>query len=259
MEANRESSRQGPSRSDEALPRVPERETNVLELDIEEAGYEIGKPTIANIHLAVGAGELVGLIGPNGAGKSTTIKTALGLLPYRKGEVRIGGARQRYAYVPEQPVLYEYFTLWEHLRLAASAYGMDEPQFADRAERLLERFRLTEQRHLYPIRFSKGMQQKLMLIIGFLLEPDLYIVDEPFVGLDPRATGDFLELLELERQRGAGVLMSTHVLDTAERIAERFVLVDSGTVVASGTLDEVRVTADCGESASLLDCFRKLT
>ena len=165
----------------------------------------------------------------------------------------------RYAYVPEQPVFYEYFTLWEHLRLAASAFGIAEEEFAPRAERLLERFRLLRHRHEYPAKFSKGMQQKMMLAIGFMLEPDLYIVDEPFIGLDPHATRDLLDLLEAERRRGAGILMSTHVLDTAERIADSFVLMDGGTVVARGGLDDVRKQAGLGYGATLFDCFLELT
>jgi ABC-2 type transport system ATP-binding protein len=232
---------------------------DVLNVNIRNAGYDAGAPVIRDISFHVEAGELVGLIGPNGAGKSTTVKSLLGMLRHVYGDVRFGGERRRYAYVPEQPVLYEYLTLWEHLELAASAYELDENTFRDRAEDLLERFRLGNDRHRLPTGFSKGMQQKMMLIIGFLLEPDVYVVDEPFVGLDPRATRDFLALLESERKRGAGVLMSTHVLDTAERICSRIVLVDRGSVVASGTLDEIRTQAGCDADAALSDCFYALT
>lgn len=234
-------------------------EDYVLRIAIAEAGYEEDKPIIRDIQLQVKPGELVGLIGPNGAGKSTTVKTILGLLSHMKGQVELGGKHKRYAYVPEQPVYYEYFTLWEHLRLAASAFGLSEDEFEDKAAALLDRFRLTEQKHQYPAHFSKGMQQKLMLIIAFLLEPDIYIVDEPFVGLDPRATSDFLELLMSELSRGAGVLMSTHVLDTAEKICQGFVLINGGAVVAQGTLQQVRVDAGCAEDASLSECFLALT
>jgi len=264
-----------------------------LEVDIRSAGYEAGKPVIRDVRFAVGAGELVGLIGPNGAGKSTTIKAVLGLLPRTDGDIRFGGSARperagasgpvdrsggqsgpvghsgrqsvepggsgRYAYVPEHPVFYDYMTLWEHLRLAASAFGIAEEAFAPRAERLLERFRLLDRRHELPAKFSKGMQQKMMLAIGFMLEPDLYIVDEPFIGLDPHATRDLLDLLEEERRRGAGILMSTHVLDTAERICSGFVLMNSGTVVARGGLDEVRRQAGLGSAAPLFDCFLELT
>lgn len=232
---------------------------NVLKVAIQEAGYDEGKSAIRNIHLQVAPGELVGLIGPNGAGKSTTVKTILGLMPNVTGEVEIGGKHKRYAYVPEQPVYYEYFTLWEHLRLAASAFGITEGEFESKAESLLQQFRLTEQKHHYPMQFSKGMQQKLMLIIAFLLEPDIYIVDEPFVGLDPRATNDFLTLLQSELARGAGVLMSTHVLDTAEKICKKFILINQGSVVAQGSLAQVRQHAGCAEDAALSECFLALT
>ena len=236
----------------------PQREI-VLRSDIVEAGYEQQQAIIRDIRFEVRPGELIGLIGPNGAGKSTTIKTLLGLVKHVKGEVVFGGGAGRYGYVPEQPVLYEYMTLWEHMRLAAAAYAMDEAEFGARADTLLARFRLSEVKHDYPVKFSKGMQQKVMLIIGFLLEPDVYIVDEPFVGLDPHATRDFLDMLEAERQRGAGILMCTHVLDTAERICDGFVLINRGSVVAHGTLDEVREQAGCSIDAPLFDCFHALT
>jgi ABC-2 type transport system ATP-binding protein len=232
---------------------------NVLSVDIRNAGYEESKPVIRDVSFSVKAGELVGLIGPNGAGKSTTIKSLLGLLRHVDGTIVFEGENKRYAYVPEQPVLYEYMTLWEHLQMAAAAYGLDEQTFLRRAELMLDRFRLTEERHRLPTGFSKGMQQKMMLIIGFLLQPDIYVVDEPFVGLDPRATRDFLELLEAERRRGAGVLMCTHVLDTAERICDRFILINGGSVVAQGTMEEVRGQAGCDTDALLTDCFYALT
>lgn len=230
-----------------------------LDVDIRAAGYESGKPVIRNVQFRVEAGEMIGLIGPNGAGKSTTIKAVLGLLAQTDGDIRFSGESGRYAYVPEQPVFYEYFTLWEHLRLAASAFALTEEDFAGRAERLLARFRLLDHRDELPVKFSKGMQQKMMLAVGLMLEPDLYIVDEPFIGLDPRATQDLLDMLEEERRRGAGILMSTHVLDTAERICSGFVLMNAGEVVARGRLDDVRRQAGRGGEARLFECFLALT
>lgn len=229
-----------------------------LRVKIEEAGYEGRSGVIRDMEFTVGAGELVGLIGPNGAGKSTTIKAVLGLLKDVKGTVEFAGGRPSYAYIPEQPVLYEELTLWEHLRLAASAFGLKEQAFEERAEQLLKRFRLQGAKHDLPSSFSKGMQQKLMLLIGFLHEPELYIVDEPFIGLDPRAIKDFLEMLEAERSRGAGILMSTHVLDTAEKICSSFLLVSDGTIIARGDLEAVRETSGL-PGASLFDCFHALT
>ncbi|MCP1136136.1 ABC transporter ATP-binding protein [Paenibacillus polysaccharolyticus] len=230
---------------------------SILNVHIREAGYAPGQSTIRNIRMHVAPGELVGIIGPNGAGKSTTIKTLLGLLEHADYDVTIGG-EGRYAYIPEQPVFYEYMTLWEHLDLAAAAYEIEEEVFVARAEELLVRFGMDHVRNDLPASFSKGMRQKMMLMIGFLSSPDIYIVDEPFIGLDPRATKDFLKLLDDERRRGAGVLMSTHVLDTAERICDRFILIAAGRSAAEGTLDEIRATAEMPE-ASLFDCFDTLT
>lgn len=230
----------------------------MVNVQIKEAGYEGRKDVIRDIHFSIQPGELVGLIGPNGAGKSTTIKAVLGLLADFTGDVTFGGKKKNYAYIPEQPILYDELTFWEHLELAASAYEMNRDEFLGKAEGLVKRFRLQEVKHHLPSSFSKGMQQKIMLILGFLVEPDLYVVDEPFVGLDPRATKDLLVLLEEERKRGAGVLMSTHVLDTAEKICDRFILLDQGSIVAQGNLREIQ--QHCGlPQASLFDCFHSLT
>jgi ABC-2 type transport system ATP-binding protein len=230
----------------------------MVDVHIEQAGYEGRKDVIRDIHFSIKPGELVGLIGPNGAGKSTTIKAILGLLADFTGEVRFSGVKKNYAYIPEQPILYDQLTFWEHLELAAAAYEMERNDFEYKADRLVKRFRLQEVKHHLPSSFSKGMQQKIMLILGFLVEPDLYVVDEPFVGLDPRATKDLLVLLEEERTRGAGVLMSTHVLDTAEKICDRFILLDQGSIVAQGNLQQIQ--QQCGlPNASLFDCFHSLT
>lgn len=229
----------------------------VLRAAIEKAGYEADDVRIRNIRFEVRSGQLLGLIGPNGAGKSTTIKTLLGLLKHAKADIVFGGAHATYAYVPEQPVFYEDMTLWEHLDLAGAAYGMEYGAFEREAEQLLERFGMDHVRDDLPAGFSKGMKQKMMLMLGFLVKPDVYIVDEPFIGLDPRATKDFLKLLDEERQRGAGVLMSTHVLDTAERICDDFILLSAGRVAAAGTLEDIRTTAGL-PGASLFDCFDAL-
>lgn len=231
----------------------------ILDVEITEAGYESNKATISNISIRIHKGELLGLIGPNGAGKSTTIKTIMNITPYHLGNVQIGGQSGTFAYVPEQPIYYDYFTLWEHLLFAASVNGLDQKLFESRAELLLEKFKLTEQKHHYPSSFSKGMKQKFMLIIAFMLEPDLYIVDEPFVGLDPQATLDFLALLNEARANGAGVLMSTHVLDTAEKICDSFVLIHNGKIMASGTLSDIKSQSNLNEHASLFQCFQVLT
>ncbi|MGE6205229.1 ABC transporter ATP-binding protein [Guptibacillus hwajinpoensis] len=223
----------------------------MLKVEIEQAGYEKKDSAIRRIEFEVKSGELLGLLGSNGAGKSTTIKTILGLLKEWKGSVTFEKG-SRYAYVPEQPVFYDSLTLWEHLELAAAAVLGDE-EWEERAQELIRYFQLEHVIHNLPSSFSKGMRQKVMLITAFMLKPDVYIIDEPFLGLDPRATKDFLALIEKERSRGAGILMCTHVLDTAERICDRFVLLANGTLLAQGTLEDMREQSGAGES-SLLDC-----
>lgn len=229
----------------------------LLKVNINKAGYSKNNDVIKNVVLSVKAGELVGLIGPNGAGKSTTIKSIMGLLPVLDGQVEFAGNGRTYSYIPEQPVIYEGLTLWEHLDLAAAAYEMDQNEFKTRAEELLKLFHLTEFKHDLPTAFSKGMQQKVMLILGFLIKPLVYVIDEPFVGLDPMGIKDLLSLIDLARARGAGVLMSTHMLDTAEKICSSFMLMNSGTIVAQGNLDEIREQSHLPEG-SLFDCFVKL-
>lgn len=228
----------------------------LLEIQIKHAGYIDEKNAIRDIHFSLQKGELIGLIGPNGAGKSTTIKAILGLLPVMDGNVVFCG-NKRYAYIPEQPVFYDQLTLWEHLELAASAHSINQVVFQERSSRLLRLFRLDGVRHYLPATFSKGMQQKVMLVIGFLLKADIYIVDEPFMGLDPRAIRDFLILLQQERSRGAGVLMSTHYLDTAEKVCNSIILMSEGRMIIKGTLAEIQEICSL-PGGSLLDCFNKL-
>ncbi|MBD8500563.1 ABC transporter ATP-binding protein [Paenibacillus arenosi] len=230
----------------------------VLQVDLMEAGYEAGDSKISAIKFDVQPGELVGLIGPNGAGKSTTIKSILGIMQHVKGSIHIGSGSGSYAYVPEQPEYYDTMTLWEHLELAGASHDLSDKELKERAMPLIEEFGMLDVIHHLPGSFSKGMRQKMMLIIAFLLRPPLYIVDEPFVGLDPRATRIWLDKLKSERERGAGVLMSTHVLDTAERICDRFVLIQQGAVVAHGTLQDIRHRAGL-PNGSLMDCFEVLT
>ncbi|MDM5188455.1 ABC transporter ATP-binding protein [Bacillus sp. DX4.1] len=226
----------------------------MLEINIRSAGYDSGQTTIQNIAFSVGKGELVALIGANGAGKSTTIKSILGLLAHMDGTVSFGDKENPYAYVPENPTYYDYLTLWEHIELLMAARGCEIGTWEERARELLHTFRMEKHKHEYLSKFSKGMKQKSMLILAFLTEPDFYIIDEPFIGLDPVATREFLTFLYKERERGAGILLCTHVLDTAERICERFLLISGGALLANGNLQTIQSLAEMPES-SLLDCF----
>lgn len=230
----------------------------LVQVNIESAGYTAEKSVIEQIAFSIQAGELVGLIGPNGAGKSTTIKAIIGLLKHMQGDITFSGEHGSYAYIPEKPIMYDEMTLWEHLELARAAYEIPADRFERRAEELLILYNLQHVMHKFPVHFSKGMQQKLMLILCFLIDTDLYIVDEPFIGLDPHATKDFLRMLDQERKRGAGVLMSTHVLDTAERICDSFVLLSEGRLVMQGDLQSLREACDMPDG-TLFDCFHALS
>ena len=212
-------------------------------------------------------GELVGLIGLNGAGKSTTINEIIGLLTPYGGQIAIDGLtiqqdtasyRQKIGYIPETPSLYEELTLREHLETVLMAYGLDVIEGMARAEKYLKLFRLDEKLDWFPTQFSKGMKQKVMIICAFIVDPSLLIVDEPFLGLDPLAISDLIELLAEGKANGKAILMSTHVLDSAEKMCDRFVILHHGQVLAQGTLDELRQTFG-DSSASLNDIYMQLT
>ncbi len=231
-------------------------EQTLLEVSIQDSGYEQNNKIIENLSFSINRGEIVGLIGPNGAGKSTTIKTILGLLENTNSKIDFIN-NHTYAYIPERPVFYDELTLWEHLDLAAGVMEIEDWQFNERAMKLVNLFHMENAIHKLPSTFSKGMQQKVMLITAFLIKPDIYIIDEPFVGLDPMAMQDFLTLIDHEKERGAGILMCTHVLDTAEKVCDRFLLVASGRLKAEGNLENIRAEAKLPEAA-LLQCFNQI-
>lgn len=230
-------------------------------------GYSRQKPVLHDVSFDVGQQEVVGLIGLNGAGKSTTIKHVLGLLEPMAGDIRLRGRtfladkeayRQNYVYIPETPMLYEQLTLWEHLELTAMAYGLDRETFEARVGSLLKEFRMEKQAKWFPGHFSKGMRQKVMIMCAFLVRPPLYIVDEPFIGLDPIGIQSFLDLMLEMKKGGAGVLMSTHILSTAEQYCDRFVILHDGRVLMKGTIEELREQAGKA-TAALHDIYVDVT
>ncbi|MGP4060421.1 ABC transporter ATP-binding protein [Halobacillus sp. H74] len=229
----------------------------LLKVSINSAGYQKTHKVIENINFTLHAGELIGLLGPNGVGKSTTIKSIMGTIDQIEGSIEFKGPTESYAYIPEQPIFYEDLTLWEHIRFLASLDGINESDCFSEAQELLKIFNLEEAKDQLPGNFSKGMQQKLMIVLAFLIKPDVYIIDEPFIGLDPLALRAFLRLLEDKRKLGAGVLMSTHVLDTAEKICDKFLLISNGSLVARGTLTEIK-ESNALNAESLYECFEKL-
>ena len=220
----------------------------ILQVSNVSGGYT-RKPVIKDLSFTIEEGEIVGLIGLNGAGKSTTIKHIIGTLIQRDGEIRLNGVtlkenmdayRSSFSYIPETPVLYDELTLKEHLALTAMAYGIDEKTLAERSEKLLKEFRMEKRLNWFPSHFSIGMRQKVMIMCAFLVNPSLYIIDEPFVGLDPLGIQSLLDQMDAKKREGASILMSTHILSTAEKYCDRIILLHEGRVRAQGTMDDLR-------------------
>lgn len=220
----------------------------ILQLTNVTGGYT-RKPVIQNLSFNIEKGELVGLIGLNGAGKSTTIKHIIGTLLPQAGEIRLNGVtlkenmdkyRSSFSYIPETPILYDELTLKEHLALTAMAYGLDEKTLEERSARLLKEFRMEKRLNWFPSHFSKGMRQKVMIMCAFLINPSLYIIDEPFVGLDPLGIQSLLDQMDEKKREGASILMSTHILSTAEKHCDRIILLHEGRVRAQGTMSDLR-------------------
>ncbi|HBO88452.1 MAG TPA: multidrug ABC transporter ATP-binding protein [Streptococcus sp.] len=238
----------------------------MLEVKNITGGY-INIPVVKDVSFTVESGQLVGLIGLNGAGKSTTIKEIIGLLTPYQGEILIDGKslvqdaenyRKKIGFIPETPSLYEELTLKEHLEVVALAYDLTWDQAWSRVQGLLAVFRLDEKLDWCPVHFSKGIKQKVMIICAFMVEPSLLIVDEPFLGLDPVAISDLVNLLEEEKAKGTSILMSTHVLDSAEKMCDSFVILHQGQVRATGNLEELQHAFNM-KGASLNEIYLALT
>lgn len=218
------------------------------------------RPVIKDINFELKKREIVGLIGLNGAGKSTTIKHMLGLLTPMEGRLTISDIdikqdveayRRKLSYIPEAPVIYDELTLQEHINMTAMAYNIDKEEAMKRANPLLKTFRLENELDIFPSHFSKGMKQKVMIICAFIVDPELYIIDEPFLGLDPLGIQSMLDLMVEKKEENRTVLMSTHILATAEKYCDRFLIMDKGQIVAFGNIDELR--EQTGLSGKTLD------
>src|SRR5690606_9844839 len=239
---------------------------SLLQIENLTGGYT-KKPVLKDVSFSVNKGEIIGLIGLNGAGKSTAIKHIIGLMEARKGSITINNLalkdapdvyRKQFSFVPETPILYDELTLEEHLKLSAMAYGISESEYNKRITPLLKEFRLDKKMKWFPAHFSKGMKQKVMILCAFLIEPPLYIIDEPFIGLDPLAIQSLLELMNRMKQNGAGILMSTHILATAERYCDGFIILHNGKVRAKGTLQQLQDEFAMPD-ATLDDIYVRLT
>jgi ABC-2 type transport system ATP-binding protein len=258
-------------RDDTGLQWIPdEQQFNVIDPMkpiLQLAGVTGGyiQPVIKNVSFDVHKNEIVALLGLNGAGKSTTIKHILGLMEPMEGSISIYDKtfynnpdtyRSYYAYIPETPIYYKELTLWEHLEFTAMTYGVQKETFHQRIYPLLEKFHMDPKVNAFPDHFSKGMRQKMMIMMALMIRPSLYIIDEPLMGLDPLGIRTLLECLEEAKNEGAGILMSTHILATAERYCNRFIIMHEGQIIAQGTLEELQKQANV-PYATLDDLYLK--
>lgn len=237
-------------------------------LDVANLSKRYGNyQALSDLSFQVRAGEILGLVGPNGAGKTTALRCCVGILRPSSGSVRVAGhnissderaAKRVLAFVPELPNLYPLLTVEEQIEFIARTYGPLAADFADRRAALLRRFDLWPQRHKLCSALSKGMRQKTAVAAAFLHDAQLLLLDEPLIGVDPAGIHQLKELVIEARDAGCGLLVSTHLLDTAERLCDRILILQDGRKRAEGTLQELRA-ADGQQHATLEDIFMQLT
>ncbi|NDC37797.1 MAG: ABC transporter ATP-binding protein [Proteobacteria bacterium] len=222
---------------------------------------------VHDLTLQVGAGEIFGFLGVNGAGKTTTLRMLAGILQPTSGIIRIGGydmssepqrAKAITGFIPDRPHLYSRLTAYEFLRFSAELYQVDTAEIDQRIHALLEEYRLTEWTHELIESFSHGMKQRVATCAALVHRPKLLIVDEPMVGLDPHGAKLLKESLKRYASTGTTVLLSTHSLNVAEELSDRLAIINRGSIIALGTLAEIRSLAGREEMA-LEQLFLELT
>lgn len=223
-----------------------------------------GFTAVAGIDLTVPRGELFGFLGPNGAGKTTTLRMIGGILQPTSGTIHVAGidmardpmgAKARMGYIPDRPFIYEKLTGAEFLEFVAGLYGQSGALIERRGEELLALFDLLEWRHELVESYSHGMRQKLIIASAFVHRPQVIIVDEPMVGLDPKAAKVLKDLFRAYVDQGNTIMMSTHTLEVAEGMCDRIGIIQRGVIRAAGTMSELRAGGD----AALEEIFLKLT
>jgi ABC-2 type transport system ATP-binding protein len=222
---------------------------------------------VADATFSLQPGEIVGFLGPNGAGKTTTIKMLTGLLEPSAGRAAIMGsdiqkdpipAKAAFGYVPDTPNLYGKLTGWEFLQFMARLYRVPRDQAEHRAHELLRLFQLADASTDLIEGYSHGMQQKMALAGALIHDPKVLFLDEPTVGLDPKSARMIKDILGQLRDRGTTIFFSTHILEIAERMCDRVMIINQGRIVASGTVAELR-SGGTGGAGSLEDIFLELT
>ena len=219
-------------------------------LNIEHLTKTYGeKKAVDDLNLHILPGEIYGFIGHNGAGKTTTLKSVAGILQFDAGEIYIGGdsvrekpleCKRKIAYIPDNPDLYEYMTGIRYLNFIADIFGVDAALRRERIRRYADAFELTSDLAQPIAAYSHGMKQKLVIIAAWLHEPQLILMDEPFVGLDPKAAHLLKGMMREICDRGGAIFFSTHVLEVAEKLCDKVAIIKGGKLIRSGTMEEVK-------------------
>lgn len=222
------------------------------------------KVALNNINLDIFPGQIIGYIGPNGAGKSTTVKILAGIIQDYNGDVQVAGinlaenvleAKKKIGYIPELPEMYDLLTPREYLTFIGKLFHLPDELIESRTVKMLSSFGLKDNIDQRMDGFSKGMRQKVLITSGLLHNPQIIIMDEPLSGLDANAVIIVKELLQVLKAEGRTVFYCSHMMDVVERVSDRIVLIDKGTIVADGTIEELRKDS----SDSLEKIFAKLT
>ena len=207
------------------------------------------KKAVDDLDLHIAPGEIYGFIGHNGAGKTTTLKSVAGILQFDEGEITIAGhsireeplaCKRLFAYIPDNPDLYEFMTGWQYLDFIADIFGVDAPTRVQRVEQYAALFELTDDLPQPIATYSHGMKQKLAIISAWLHEPKLILMDEPFVGLDPKASHLLKSMMRQVCDAGGAIFFSTHVLEVAEKLCDKVAIIKGGRLIRSGTMEDVR-------------------
>lgn len=219
-------------------------------LDIQHLTKTYGeKKAVDDLTLHIAPGEIYGFIGHNGAGKTTTLKAAVGILQFDSGEITVGGrsirtdplgCKRQLAYIPDNPDLYDYMTGIKYLSFIADVFGVNAATRQARIREYAELFELTGDLAQPIAAYSHGMKQKLSIIAAWLHDPKLIVMDEPFVGLDPKASHLLKTMMRQVCDDGGAIFFSTHVLEVAEKLCDKVAIIKSGRLIRSGTMEEVK-------------------
>lgn len=219
-------------------------------LKIEHLTKKYGEKTaVEDLSLHILKGEIYGFIGHNGAGKTTTLKSIVGILQFEEGEIRIDGdsiqenplaCKKKIAYIPDNPDLYEFMTGVKYLHFIADIFGVDEQTRQEKIRKYADLFEITSDLAQPIASYSHGMKQKLAIIAAWIHNPELIIMDEPFVGLDPKASHILKGMMREVCDEGGAIFFSTHVLEVAEKLCDKVAIIKNGKLIRSGTMEEVK-------------------